>query len=234
MYWNTACIVSSKLTVLAHSSALWYVTVLICWLSWLWSGRARLLLNSQISINVINKQIQCKSSNFIKLRSLFAARLFWTFHNKLHNMKALVILSHHDHHFSHLLVFMKKMNFCGSLWALLDYFREKKTPHSSLFQHRGSYREMCPMQHRITLREQEHIFVPTVHIVAGGGYSHTWAWQGGSVVIFNPIVSLFYTSTRSDWRPFSVEKNRFVSITFSSRDTWTYVGLFFHTKMYYF
>ncbi len=31
-----------------------------------------------------------------------AVRLFWTFHNKLHNMKALVILCHHDHHFSHL------------------------------------------------------------------------------------------------------------------------------------
>ncbi len=44
----------------------------------------------------------------LKLPSLFAARFFWTFHNKLHNMKTLVILSHHGHHFSHLLVFMKK------------------------------------------------------------------------------------------------------------------------------
>ncbi len=33
--------------------------------------------------------------------------------NKLHNMKALFILSHHDHHFSHLLVFMKKRTFVG-------------------------------------------------------------------------------------------------------------------------
>ncbi len=44
----------------------------------------------------------------LKLPSLFAVRFFWTFHNKLHNMKPFVILSHHDHHFSHLLVFMKK------------------------------------------------------------------------------------------------------------------------------
>ncbi len=69
----------------------------------------------------------------LKLPSLFAARLFWTFHNKLHNMKVLVILSHHDHHFSYLLIFMKQMNFCGSLWALLEYFREKKLPTAHCF-----------------------------------------------------------------------------------------------------
>ncbi len=69
----------------------------------------------------------------LKLPSLFAARLFWTFHNNLHNMKALIILSHHDHHFSHLLVFMKQMNFCGSLGALLEYFHEKKLPTAHCF-----------------------------------------------------------------------------------------------------
>ncbi len=80
----------------------------------------------------------------LKLPSVFTARLFWTFHNKLHSMKALVILHHHDHYFSHLFVFMKQMNFCGSMWALLEYFHEKKTPHSPLFQHRVSYRDLCP------------------------------------------------------------------------------------------
>ncbi len=47
-------------------------------------------------------------------------------------MKALVI---HDHHFCHLLVYMEKMHFCGSLCSLLEYFREKKLPpdhHSHL------------------------------------------------------------------------------------------------------
>ncbi len=73
----------------------------------------------------------------LKLPSLFSARLFGTFQNKLHNMKALVILSHHDHHFSHLLVFMKKMNFCGSLWALLEHFREKKLPTVHYFNIRA-------------------------------------------------------------------------------------------------
>ncbi len=39
--------------------------------------------------------------------------------------------------------------------------------------------------------------------------------------ISNPIGSLFYTSAQSDWPPLSAEKNQFVSITFSSRDTGT-------------
>ncbi len=38
---------------------------------------------------------------------------------------------------------------------------------------------------------------------------------------FNPIGSLFYTSTQSDWPSLSAEKNRLVSITFSSKDTRT-------------
>ncbi len=42
---------------------------------------------------------------YLKLPSMFAAWVFWTFHTKSHNMKALVI---HDHHFSHLLVYMEK------------------------------------------------------------------------------------------------------------------------------
>ncbi len=46
-------------------------------------------------------------------------------------------------------------------------------------------------------------------VITQGGYSHTWEWQGGSVVmtpvlrIFNPIGSLFYTSTQSDGPPLS-------------------------------
>ncbi len=77
----------------------------------------------------MNQQI-CLTVNWIylKLPSLFAARLFGTFHNKLHNMKALVILSHHDHHFSHLLVFMKNCTFmcpCELFWSI---FVRKNSP----------------------------------------------------------------------------------------------------------
>ncbi len=86
----------------------------------------------------------------LKLPSLFAARFFWTFHNKLHNMKALVILSHHDHHFSHLLVFMIKENFCGSLWALLEYFRKKKLPTAHCFNI-GAHIGICAQITRNTL-----------------------------------------------------------------------------------
>ncbi len=38
--------------------------------------------------------IQCPPSHLLKLPSMFAIWRFWTFHNKSHNMKALIILSH--------------------------------------------------------------------------------------------------------------------------------------------
>ncbi len=41
----------------------------------------------------------------LKLPFLFAAWLFWTFHNKSYNMKALVI---HKHQSSHLFIYMEK------------------------------------------------------------------------------------------------------------------------------
>ncbi len=54
---------------------------------------------------------------------------FWTFHNKSHNMKALVILSHLWSPYLPLsCLCMEKMNFCGSLCSLLEYFHEKLLP----------------------------------------------------------------------------------------------------------
>ncbi len=69
----------------------------------------------------------------LKLPSLFAATLFWTFHNKLHNMKALVILSHHDHHFSHLFDFMKKWIFVGPCELLWSIFARRKLSTAQCF-----------------------------------------------------------------------------------------------------
>ncbi len=43
-------------------------------------------------------------------------------------MKALIILSLHDHHVSYLFIYMEKMNFCEALCALLEYFHEKTLP----------------------------------------------------------------------------------------------------------
>ncbi len=77
--------------------------------------------------------------------SLFAARLFWTFHNKLHNMKALVILSHHTY-----LFLWTKMNFCGSQWAVLVYFRKKKLPTVHCFN-TGAHIGICAQISRNTL-----------------------------------------------------------------------------------
>ncbi len=71
----------------------------------------------------------------LKLHSLFAAWLFWPFHNKSNKMKALVILSHSWSPFSHLLVYMEKINLCESLCGLLEYFFENKTPPRLLPNH---------------------------------------------------------------------------------------------------
>ncbi len=101
--------------------------------------------------------IFCTSENtprprqILKLPSLFAARFFWTFHNKLHNMKALVILRHHDHHFSYLLVFMKKREL---LWVPVSssgaFSREKKLPTAHCFNI-GAHIGICVQISRNTL-----------------------------------------------------------------------------------
>ncbi len=49
------------------------------------------------------------------LPSLFAVWHFWTFHNKSHNIKELVILCHSCHHFFYLPVCVDKKYFCRSL-----------------------------------------------------------------------------------------------------------------------
>ncbi len=53
---------------------------------------------------------------------------FLTFHNKSHNMKAFVILSHSWSPFLLLNCLYGKNNFCWSLCSLLEYFCDKKLP----------------------------------------------------------------------------------------------------------
>ncbi len=48
------------------------------------------------------------------------------FSNKSHNMKAVIILSHSWSPFFLFTFDMEKMNFCGALCPLLEYFRKKK------------------------------------------------------------------------------------------------------------
>ncbi len=119
----------------------------------------------------------------LKLPSLFAARFFWTFHNKLHDMKALVILSHHDNHFSYLLVFMKKENFCGSLWALLEYFRKKKLPTAHCFNI-GAHIGICAKISWNTL-----LYLPSLKsdssILLLMLISLDWQFQGHSIALRN-------------------------------------------------
>ncbi len=69
----------------------------------------------------------------LKHSCIYHSYLLWS----LHDFSELFILNHmiwkhwsfwviHDHHFSHVLVCMEKMNFCGSLCSLLEYFIEKR------------------------------------------------------------------------------------------------------------
>ncbi len=53
--------------------------------------RSRRCINT---ISRVLRDMPLKSHFCLKLTSLFAAWLFWTFHTKSHNRKALVILSH--------------------------------------------------------------------------------------------------------------------------------------------
>ncbi len=80
----------------------------------------------------------------LKLPSLFATRLFRTYHNKSHTMKALVILSHSWSPFLPLTCLYENKEL---LWVPVrssGVFSQEKTSHSSLFQHRCSYRDLCP------------------------------------------------------------------------------------------
>ncbi len=75
-----------------------------------------------------------KSLPTVKLSSLFSAWLFWTLHNKSHNMKALVILSHSWSPFLPLTCLYGKKEL---LWVLVwpsGVFSWEKTPSRLIMQ----------------------------------------------------------------------------------------------------
>ncbi len=69
---------------------------------------------------------------YLKLPSLFTAWRFWIFHNKSHNMKALVILSHSWWPFLPLICLYGKITFVGICVAYWSTFLRK---HSSQITH---------------------------------------------------------------------------------------------------
>ncbi len=84
------------------------------------------------NIPLVGCQIYCTGTMHdalleLKLPSLFFTWLFWIVHTKSHNMKALVILSHSWSLVLPLTCLYGKINFCGSMCRLLEYFLEKKT-----------------------------------------------------------------------------------------------------------
>ncbi len=113
--------------------------------SWLRNGLAAIykwsvvhfLYTQMVDINWLNGQLTQTTRTTskhqrlglyrkLKLPSLLAAWLFWTFHTISHNMKALVILSHSWSPFLPPTCLYGKMNFYGSLCSLLGHFLEKK------------------------------------------------------------------------------------------------------------
>ncbi len=65
------------------------------WFPLLYSINTKVIPNLQISLcHICAWMKNTWNTCMLKLPSLFAAWLFWTFHTKSHNMKALVILSH--------------------------------------------------------------------------------------------------------------------------------------------
>ncbi len=72
---------------------------------------------------------QCTESAILKLPSLFAAWLFWTFHTKPHNMKALIILSHSWSPFLPVIcLYGKKWTFVGVCAVFCSIFLRKNSP----------------------------------------------------------------------------------------------------------
>ncbi len=109
-----------------------------CWWWWWWlANKARVLFLCGIYLyslfvrfSVVPAQDSWEAFKWIdliydncewlKLPSLFAAWLLWTFHTKSHNMKALVILIHSWS------PFLLLTCLCGSLCSILEYFLENQ------------------------------------------------------------------------------------------------------------
>ncbi len=83
-------------------------------------------------LHFINMYFTCNggtNESQLKLLSLFAEWLFWTFHTKSHNMKALVILSHSWSPFLPLTyLYGKKWTFVSLCVAIWSMFVRKKLP----------------------------------------------------------------------------------------------------------
>ncbi len=89
----------------------------------------------QLSVVLMSFHVDQTTTKWLKLPSLFAAWPFWTFHNKSHNIKALIILHHSCLPFLPLSCLSGNMNFCESQCRLLEYFHEKNSPQITHANH---------------------------------------------------------------------------------------------------
>ncbi len=72
----------------------------------------------------------------LKLPSRFAGWFVWTFHNKSHNMKELVILRHSWSPFLPLTFYREKVTFmglCAPFWSIFSRKNSPRFPFSELF-----------------------------------------------------------------------------------------------------
>ncbi len=123
----------------------------------------------------------------LKLPSLFAAWLFWTFHTKSHTMKALVFLSHSWSPILPLVYMEKKWNcmgLCAAFWSI--FLRKKLLPDylCKSHDHDLQWSDFIMAWLLLDKRKCEHkvdrlVFV--LHFTQympmsshGIGYKHTW------------------------------------------------------------
>ncbi len=118
---------------------------------------------NNLNPNFMNKIFQVryityhlKDSNSLKLPSLFAAWLFWTFYTKSHNMKELVILSHLWSLFLYLTCLHRKNELLWvSVW-LSGVFSWEKTPLRLLMQTTWPWPPVGSFSHGlITVRQKK-------------------------------------------------------------------------------
>ncbi len=114
-----------------------WILRLLQYLDIVWFGHIRDWLNQWLLIELSTDLGLWMFWLHLKLPSLFAAWLCWTFHNKSHTMKALCILCHSSwsRFLPHTCLYGKKWSFVGLSEAFWSIFARKNSSHITHANH---------------------------------------------------------------------------------------------------